>query len=247
MKAVIGVSGNMAEVQQAAAACGFAVREYPDKAVPEQKDAEISAVLNRSRPYFHGRVMAAYVKAAKDLGCETIRYAWLDAGSHLQECLKEVQQLKETGKIGEIGLLHTDQENASRLRRDLQAQKIRLYGVRGTMNLIDRKDMKDGFLAWCSSVHLNYWADDVNAGGKLGDVAEDPQYRHLYEKMDEVGKAYGLTRRETAIAWVIGRGAVPVVTCCTAADVQAVAKAVSAAIRHEDLLALEAAADACQK
>jgi aryl-alcohol dehydrogenase-like predicted oxidoreductase len=250
MKAVVRISSDQAdlkEIVRTAREEGLDVFEPYSarimKAFPSDQDLQIAALLT-GKGYFHGRTMASFVRIGKDLRRDEIGWYWLEETKHMDQILPEMVQLQRSHKIDQIGICHSSWDETRQARTILHRLNSSLYGVLNRFSLLNRDDEKNGFLAWCLQTHTAYWAEDLLADGLDG---EEEHLSSLYEVMDRIGQKYGFERRQTAICWAASRGAVPVVCCQSGADVKALSQAVSCRLEHDEIIALEQAADDCQE
>ena len=134
---------------------------------------------------------------------------------------------------------------------------IPLYGVQNHYSLINREWEKNGLVDWCFRNGISFWAWAVLEEGMLTDPKvktkmslmklmfnrKKRKLHSLYQLMEKVGEAHGITIPQVAMAFCASKGIVPVCGCRKPYQVDQLQDAVSVTLSDSEIKSLENEAD----
>ncbi len=209
-----------------------------------------------SKRYKPGQVRASLARDLREMGRDRVDVYWLHLPNAVEENLAEMAELYREGRIRNIGVSNFDREEVGRAKAFLDGLGIPLYGVQNHYSLLARDWESNGLVAWCRENGVVFWAwavleEGLLAGPRAQKGAMDLAFASkaqrlapLYAAMDEVGDAHGITTAQVAIAFVAGKGIVPICGCRRPAQVDQLAEAAGAQLAEDEITELEAVADA---
>lgn len=154
---------------------------------------------------------------------------WLHLPINIEENLTYMCSLLNAGKIGSIGVSNFNLEQIKTAEKILTKHGFKLAGVQNHYSLIFRKYEAENVLSYCNERNIPFFAYMVLEQGALtgrfngkngfpifsrrGMAFPRNKLRKLeplFEVLKQVGEKYGLTIAETALAWAISKGTIPI-------------------------------------
>ena len=155
---------------------------------------------------------------------------WLHQPKHIEKALPCLCQMKKDGKIGSIGVSNFSLEDLKLADKIVKENGCKISGVQNHFSLLYRTSEENGVLDWCRKNNAVFFAYMVLEQGALTGryTSKNPMPRFsrrglafnkkrlkkiepLIQTLEEVGKAHGLSVSETATAYAIAKGTVPIV------------------------------------
>ncbi|UKJ09099.1 aldo/keto reductase [Solitalea lacus] len=154
----------------------------------------------------------------------------LDHISNLEETAGAVLQLIEAGKIKHFGVA-----NLTASQHQLISSYLRVPVVTShiELNLLNTSAIDDGRFDFIRQKYSKPLAWSPLAGGRILD-GSDEQAVKLRSKLDEVAQKYNANVEETAVAWLIKLGALPIIGALNMQRITNAAKAFDINMSHED-------------
>lgn len=208
--------------------------------------------------YENGQVRKSLEKDLTEMHRENIDIYWLHLPNAYEENLKEMIALYREGKIRHIGVSNFNMEECIKAKAILEEAGIPLYGVQNHYSLINRDWEKEGMVQWCHDNGITFWAwavleEGLLAGPKRKDEkwtimksifnAKRKKLDMLFVLMKEIGDAHHLSIAQTAMAFCVTKGIIPVCGCRKPLQVQQLYEASNTMLTHEEIRALEKRAD----
>ncbi len=221
------------------------------------EDVIISAKFTPTGSYKSGQVRKSFEKDLQDFNRDYVDIYWLHLPSDIEANLSEIIDLYKEGKIKHIGISNFTLEECVKAKAILDKAGIPLYGVQNHYSLINREWEKNGLVDWCFRNGISFWAWAVLEEGMLTDPKvktkmslmklmfnrKKRKLHSLYQLMEKVGDAHGITIPQVAMAFCASKGIVPVCGCRKPYQVDQLQDAVSVTLSDSEIKSLENEAD----
>ena len=221
------------------------------------EDVIISAKFTPTGSYKSGQVRKSFEKDLQDFNRDYVDIYWLHLPSDIEANLSEIIDLYKEGKIKHIGISNFTLEECVKAKAILDKAGIPLYGVQNHYSLINREWEKNGLVDWCFRNGISFWAWAVLEEGMLTDPKvktkmslmkmmfnrKKRKLHSLYQLMEKVGEAHGITIPQVAMAFCSSKGIVPVCGCRKPYQVDQLQDAVSVTLSDSEIKSLENEAD----
>ena len=221
------------------------------------EDVIISAKFTPTGSYKAGQVRKSFEKDLQDFNRDYVDIYWLHLPSDIEANLSEIIDLYKEGKIKHIGISNFTLEECILAKAILDKAGIPLYGVQNHYSLINREWEKNGLVDWCNRNGILFWAWAVLEEGMLTDPKvktkmslmklifnrKKRKLHSLYQLMEKVGEAHGITIPQVAMAFCESKGIVPVCGCRKPYQVDQLLDAVSVCLSDSEIKSLENEAD----
>ena len=199
----------------------------------------------------------SFEKDLQDFNRDYVDIYWLHLPSDIEANLSEIIDLYKEGKIKHIGISNFTLEECILAKAILDKAGIPLYGVQNHYSLINREWEKIGLVDWCNRNGILFWAWAVLEEGMLTDPKvktkmslmklifnrKKRKLHSLYQLMEKVGEAHGITIPQVAMAFCESKGIVPVCGCRKPYQVDQLLDAVSVCLSDSEIKSLENEAD----
>lgn len=161
----------------------------------------------------------------------------LDPISNLEETAFTLEQLRESGKVKNIGVV-----NFSVFQHQLLASYLRIPIVTNhiELNLLNTAALDNGQLDYIKQRYMRPLASAPLAGGRIAHGA-DMLAVHMREKLQEVAARYNSDIESIAVAWLVKLGALPLIGTTNEQRMRNIAQAFSIDLNHQDWYELYAA------
>ena len=221
------------------------------------EDVIISAKFTPTGSYKSGQVRKSFEKDLQDFNRDYVDIYWLHLPSDIEANLSEIIDLYKEGKIKHIGISNFTLEECVKAKAILDKAGIPLYGVQNHYSLINREWENNGLVDWCFRNGISFWAWAVLEEGMLTDPKvktkmslmkmmfnrKKRKLHSLYQLMEKVGEAHGITIPQVAMAFCSSKGIVPVCGCRKPYQVDQLQDAVSVTLSDSEIKSLENEAD----
>lgn len=154
----------------------------------------------------------------------------LDPISNLEETALTLEQLKDSGKVRNIGIV-----NFSVFQHQLLASYLRIPIVTNhiELNLLNTSALDNGQLDYIKQRYMRPLASAPLAGGRIANGA-DILAAHVREKLQEVAARYNSDLESIAVAWLVKLGALPLIGTTSEQRIRNIAKAFDIDLEHQD-------------
>jgi predicted oxidoreductase len=161
----------------------------------------------------------------------------LDPISNLEETALQLDQLKSSGKIKNIGVANftvfQHQLLASYLRTPIVTNHIEL-------NLLNTAALDNGQLDYIKQKYMRPLVSAPLAGGRI-ETGTDKLAIRVHQKLEDIGKKYGANVESTAVAWLIKLGALPIIGTTNEQRIRNIVNAFTIDLDRQDWYELYAA------
>ncbi|GAB2827289.1 aldo/keto reductase [Ferruginibacter profundus] len=161
----------------------------------------------------------------------------LDPISNLEETALQLDQLRSSGKIKNIGVANftvfQHQLLASYLRTPIVTNHIEL-------NLLNTVALDNGQLDYIKQKYMRPLVSAPLAGGRI-ETGTDKLAIRVQQKLEDIGKKYDANVESTAVAWLIKLGALPIIGTTNEQRIRNIVNAFSIDLDRQDWYELYAA------
>ena len=221
---------------------------FSDKYTPLKKFSpeKVDNMYSESVEKFNGRIPDIY---------------WLHQPKYIEETLPYLCQMQKDGKIGSIGVSNFDFEQLQAANDIVKKNGCTIAGVQNHFSLLHRDSDKNGVLEWCKNNNAVFFAymvlEQGALTGKFNSKKKMPFFsrrgfaynKHLkkleplFKELEDIGKKHGLTISQTATAYAISKGTLPIIGVTKPYQAKELAKTASEVLSKGEILQLETTAD----
>ncbi len=187
---------------------------------------------------------------------------WIHNPADVEKWTPLLIPLVKSGKVKQVGVSNHNLAQIKRAEEILAKEGISLSAVQNHYSLLYRSSEKAGILDYCRKRGIDFFAYMVLEQGALSgkyDTAHPlpagsqraetynpilPYLEGLIHEMKEIGKRYGVSVPQIAMAWTAAKGAIPLIGVTKAAHVAEAAEAVKIQLTAEEIERLESLAEA---
>jgi predicted oxidoreductase len=161
----------------------------------------------------------------------------LDPLSNLEETAFTLEQLRDSGKVKNIGIV-----NFTVFQHQLLASYLRIPIVTNhiELNLINTTALDNGQLDYIKQRYMRPLASAPLADGRIANGADILEV-HVREKLQEISNKYNSDIESIAVAWLVKLGALPLIGTTVDQRIRNIAQAFTIELDHQDWYALYAA------
>lgn len=161
----------------------------------------------------------------------------LDPISDLEETALTLEQLKDSGKVKNIGIV-----NFSVFQHQLLASYLRIPIVTNhiELSLLNTAALDNGQIDYIKQRYMRPLAAAPLAGGRIANGG-DILATHVRAKLQEVAARYNSDIESIAVAWLVKLGALPLVGTTDEQRIRNIARAFDIQLEHQDWYELYAA------
>lgn len=222
---------------------------FSTKFTPQMEDGTPQAMQNMldgSKERLHTDVIDVY---------------WIHNPMDVEKYTPMLIPLARSGQIRQIGVSNHNLAQIRRAAEILGVAGLKISAVQNHYSLLNRSSEESGILDYCRENGITFYAYMVLEQGALSGnygmgrlFPEDSdrgktynpmmaEIEKLTEKLAEVGKAHGISAAQTATAWVVSKGTLPIIGVTKVHHVEAAAKAASVVLTEQEVALLEKTAD----
>lgn len=195
------------------------------------------------------------------LGSAYIDIYWIHNPADVERWTPYLAPLVRSGKVRRVGVSNHNLAQIQRAEEILAKEGVRLSAIQNHYSLLYRSSEKAGILDYCRQRGMDFFAYMVLEQGALGGkynaahpMPEGSQRAATYNPMlprletlnallGKIGRKYGVSASQIAIAWAIAKGATPIIGVTKTQHVEDAAKAAALRLTGEEAARLEAAAE----
>lgn len=153
----------------------------------------------------------------------------LDPISNIEETAYALLQLKESGKVKNIGVA-----NFSVFQHQLLASYLKAPIVTNhiELNLLNTSALDNGQVDYIKQRYMRPLASSPLAGGRIANGTDEVAVR-VREKLQEIAAEYKVNFESIAVAWLIKLGALPLIGTTDEQRIKNIANAFSVELTHQ--------------
>lgn len=173
--------------------------------------------------------MAMLDGSLERMGVESFDIYWIHNSLDVERWTPHLIEALKSGKVKAVGVSNHSLEQVKRVNEILGAEGFKIDAVQNHFSLLYRNSIDDGLLDYCRQHGITFFAYMVLEQGALSgryNVANPlpegsmraatynkvlPQLEKLTDAMAEMGKEYGVSSAQIALAWAIHKGTLPIV------------------------------------
>ncbi len=232
---------------------GKVARGYPEGSVIlSTKFSPAVADESRADP-----VAAMLEGSLKRLGADSIDLYWIHNSDDVERWTPMMIRLLQSGKIKAVGVSNHNLEEIKRANEILGAAGFQVSAVQNHFSLLYRRPEETGVLDYCRRNGIAFFAYMVLEQGVLsgrynvqnplpeGSMRADsynkvlPQLEQLTDALAEIGRAHGANAAQTAVAWAVAKGTLPLIGATKPHHVTDAAAAAKIALSAAEIERLE--------
>ena len=169
--------------------------------------------------------------------------------------------MKKAGKIGSIGVSNFNLEQLELADRIVNENGCNISGVQNHFSLLFRTSEENGVLEWCRKNDVPFFAymvlEQGALTGRFNSKNPMPKFSRrgiafnrkilgkiepLLELLEKTGKKHGLSVSETAAAYAVAKGTVPIIGVTKVYQSESLPRIAAALLSAEEVSALESCA-----
>ncbi len=196
------------------------------------------------------------------LGTDYIDLYWIHNPADVERWTPRLIPLVKSGKVRRVGVSNHNLAELRRAEEILSAEGVHVSAVQNHYSLLYRSSEEAGILDYCKERGITFFAYMVLEQGALSGKYDSkhplpanssrgetynpmmPKIEKITDVMKQVGAKYGATAAQTAIAWAIAKGTLPIIGVTKPEQVEDAAKAAAIWLSAEDIRRIEEAASA---
>ena len=186
---------------------------------------------------------------------------WIHNPMNVEKYTPMLIPLAKSGKIRSIGVSNHNLAEIKRAAEILGEAGLKISAVQNHFSLLNRSSETSGILDYCKENAITFYAYMVLEQGALsGKYDADhpfpagsdrartynpllPKLDKLLAKLREVGAAHNASAAQTAAAWAIAKGALPIIGVTKTAQVEETVKTAALSLTEQEVRELETLAD----
>ena len=215
-------------------------------------------------PSAENAVTEMYKISAGLLGTDYMDFYWIHNPVGAPEWVRKLIPLAKSGKIGKIGLSNHSLAELKEAAAILEKEGLRISAVQNHYSLLNRSSETSGILDYCKEdgiIFFSYMVLEQGAltgkydaqhpfpeGSDRGNTYNPmlPQLEKLNAGIKEIADSHGATVAQTAIAWAMAKGTLPIIGVTKPYQVQDAAAAARIELTEGEMEKMEKMADEAQ-
>lgn len=191
------------------------------------------------------------------LQTDYVDYYWIHNNADVEKWTPQVIPLVKSGKVKHIGVSNHTLSEIKRVQEILNEAGLRLDTVQNHLSLLDRTSEQAGILDYCRENGIQFFAYMVLEQGALtGKYTTDnplpagsvraqvynnklPQLTSLINELKEVGAKHNISVAQTAMAWAVSKGALPIIGVTKTNQVDDAAIVAQIQLNNDEITRLE--------
>lgn len=191
------------------------------------------------------------------LQTDYVDYYWIHNNADVEKWTPQVIPLVKSGKVKHIGVSNHTLSEIKRVQEILNEAGLRLDAVQNHLSLLDRTSEQAGILDYCRENGIQFFAYMVLEQGALtGKYTTDnplpagsvraqvynnklPQLTSLINELKEVGAKHNISVAQTAMAWAVSKGALPIIGVTKTNQVDDAAIVAQIQLNNDEITRLE--------
>lgn len=197
----------------------------------------------------------------KRLGTDYIDIYWIHNPMDVERWTPGLLPLLKSGKVRRVGVSNHNIEEIKRANAILETEGFKVNAVQNHYSLLYRSSERGGVLDYCKEHDIEFWAYMVLEQGALSgrystrnplpaESDRGRKYNPVLDKIErltaglsEIGSRYGISASQTAIAWAVAKGTMPLIGATKEKHVVEAAQAQSVILDKDEIEQLESLAD----
>jgi len=197
----------------------------------------------------------------KRLHTDVIDVYWIHNPMDVEKYTPMLIPLAESGQIRQIGVSNHSLSEIKRAAEILGGAGLKISAVQNHYSLLNRSSEESGILDYCRENGIIFYAYMVLEQGALSgkyDTAHPfpaesdrgktynpmmADIEKLTGKLAEIGRAHGLSAAQTAVAWAVSKGTLPIIGVTKVRHVEEAAEAASVTLTLAEMALMEKIAD----
>ncbi|QMU08803.1 aldo/keto reductase [Levilactobacillus suantsaii] len=191
------------------------------------------------------------------LQTDSVDLYWIHNAADVERWTPALIPLLKRGQIKRVGVSNHNLNEIKRVQEILGAAGYHLSAIQNHLSLLDRTSEIAGILDYCHQQNLTFFAYMVLEQGALTghyttehpfpeDTARAqtynpllPMIRPLVDQLTQIGQKYDLSAAQTAMAWAMSKGTLPIIGVTKVAQVNDAAQVAHTTLSVEDIHTLE--------
>lgn len=192
------------------------------------------------------------------LGVDSLNFFGIQAPIDIDKWTKELIPLLDNGTIKNAGVSNFNLSEIKKTQFILERAGHSLSYVQSHYSIVSNSERDKGIIDWCEENDALFFAHMVLEQGALtrkystSSMFESRSYRaSLYNRslmnslaplkmrMQKLSDSYSVSDAQIAIAWSVGRGAIPIIGVTRASQVEGVVSALDLILDEDDMEMLE--------
>lgn len=197
----------------------------------------------------------------KRLHTDAVDIYWIHNPMDVEKWTPHLIPLAKSGQIKTIGVSNHNLAEIKRVNEILAAEGLKISAVQNHFSLLHRSSERAGILDYCKANGITFYAymvleqgaltgryseeNSFPAGTGRGD-AYNPHLKKLSALIDElkiIGTRFDASAAQTAIAWAVAKGALPIIGVTKVEQVEEAAAAAQIELTAEEVSRLEKLGD----
>ena len=228
-----------------------------------REDVEISTKFTpQIAEIYENSVEKMALASMERMGLDYIDIYWIHNPMDVERWTPGLIPLLRSGKVKRVGVSNHNIKEIRRANEILGEAGFKVSAVQNHFSLLYRSSEKGGVLDYCREQGIEFWAYMVleqgalsgkydkthplpaesDRGKKYNPVLE--QLEALTSEMTAIGRKYGASCSQIGIAWAIAKGTLPIIGATKERHVIEAAEAAKIQLTAEEVVRLEALADA---
>ncbi|CAM3081565.1 aldo/keto reductase [Lactiplantibacillus plajomi] len=209
-------------------------------------------------------VATMFAGSRERLHTDYVDYYWIHHDDDVETWTPQLISLLQQGLVKHVGVSNHTLPEIKRVQEILGAAGFKLSGVQNHFSLLDQTSAREGVLDYCHQNGLTFFAYMVLEQGTLtGKYTVDhpfpatssrakvynhqlPQLTKLVAKLATIGRAHQLSAAQTAMAWAVAKGTLPIIGVTKVAQVDQAAQVAATALSATEMAELDQVASATQ-
>lgn len=195
------------------------------------------------------------------MGLDFIDIYWIHNPIGAPEYTKQLIPLLKSGKVKAVGVSNHNLAQIKEADEILKAAGFGISAVQNHFSLLNRSSADSGILDYCKENGMTFYgymtleqgalsgkydkAHPFPAGSARAKVFDPilPKIEAVTAELKTIGEAHGISTAQTAVAWAVAKGAVPILGVTKLYQVEEAAQTASVVLSADEVARLEAAAD----
>lgn len=191
-----------------------------------------------------------------------VDYYWIHNNTDVEKWTPLLIPLVKSGKVKHIGVSNHTLSEIKQVQEILGAAGLKLAAVQNHLSLLDRTSEQAVILDYCRENGIQFFTYMVLEQGALtgkyttanpfpaGSIRAQvynrklPQLTNLVNELKVIGAKHKLSIAQTAMAWALAKGAIPIIGVTEVKQVVAVADVAQVQLSRAEIAQLEGVADA---
>ncbi len=197
----------------------------------------------------------------KRLHTDVIDVYWIHNPMDVEKWTPELIPLAKSGQIKSIGVSNHNLSQIKRANEILSAEGLKVSAVQNHYSLLHRSSERAGILDYCKQNDITFYAymvlEQGALSGKYNQAHPFPEgsgraeaYNPILNEIDTlvsalkiIGGNHGISAAQTAIAWAVSKGTLPIIGVTKVNQVDEAAQAANVRLTSEEIQTLETLGD----